>query len=72
MAWRRKRQPAPVLLSGKFHGLRSLAGYSPQGCKESDMTEHVCMHMIFIFAIIGGKGVGSSTQNYKHTKDQIY
>ena len=25
---------------GKSHGQRSLAGYSPQGCKESDMTEH--------------------------------
>ena len=24
---------------GKSHGQRSLAGYSPQGCKESDMTE---------------------------------
>ena len=23
---------------GEFHELRSLAGYSPYGCKESDMT----------------------------------
>ena len=23
------------------HGQRSLAGYSPWGCKESDMTEHL-------------------------------
>ena len=23
------------------HGQRSLAGYSPQGCKESDMTEAI-------------------------------
>ena len=34
-------------LPGKFHGQRSLAGYSPYGHKESDMTayEHarVCM-----------------------------
>ena len=28
-----------VLLPGKFHRQRSLAGYSPWGCKESDMTE---------------------------------
>ena len=28
--WSRKWQPAPVLLPGKFHGQRSLAGYSPQ------------------------------------------
>ena len=27
--WRRKWQPTPVFLLGKFHGQRSLAGYSP-------------------------------------------
>jgi len=27
--WRRKWQPTPVLLPGKSHGQRSLAGYSP-------------------------------------------
>ena len=31
--WRRKRQPTPVLLSGQFHGQRSLVGYSPWGHK---------------------------------------
>ena len=40
-AWRRKWQPTPVLLSGKSHGPRSLVGYSPWGCKESDMTERL-------------------------------
>ena len=39
--WRRKRQPTPVLLPGKFHGQRSLVGYSPGGCKESDMIERL-------------------------------
>ena len=29
--WRRKWQPTPVLLSGKSHGQRSLAGFSLQG-----------------------------------------
>ena len=29
----------PVFLPGKSHGHRSLAGYSPRGRKESDMTE---------------------------------
>ena len=33
--WRRKRQPTPVLLPGKSHGQRSLAGCS---CEESEMT----------------------------------
>ena len=37
--WRRKWQPTPVFLPGESHGQRSLAGYSPWGCKESDMTE---------------------------------
>ena len=27
------------LLSGEFHGQRSLVGYGPWGCKESDTTE---------------------------------
>ena len=32
-------QPTPVFLPGESHGQRSLVGYGPQGCKESDMTE---------------------------------
>ena len=39
--WRRKWQPTPVFLPGKFHGQRSLAGYSLWGRKESDMTERL-------------------------------
>ena len=34
--WRREWQPTPVFLPGELHGQRSLAGYSPWGCKESD------------------------------------
>ena len=26
-------QPTPVFLPGEFHGQRSLAGYSPWGCR---------------------------------------
>ena len=37
--WSRKWQPVPVFLPGKFHGQRSLAGYSQWGRKESDATE---------------------------------
>ena len=37
--WSRKWQHTLVFLPGKFHGQRSLVGYSPGGCKESDMTE---------------------------------
>ena len=37
--WRREWLPTPVFLPGKSHGQRSLAGYSPWGCKEWDTTE---------------------------------
>ena len=37
--WRSKRQPTPIFLTGESHGPRSLAGYSPWGCKESNTTE---------------------------------
>ena len=42
--WRRKWQPTLVFLLGESQGQRSLAGYSPWGGKESDKTEHPCMH----------------------------
>ena len=44
MPWRRKWQPTPVLLPGKFHGWRSLVGYNPWGHKESDKTEQLHFH----------------------------
>ena len=37
--WRKKRLPTPVFLPGKFHGQRSLVGYSSWGHTESDTTE---------------------------------
>ena len=42
MASLRRRQwhPTPVFLPGKFHGWRSLAGYSPWGHKELDITQY--------------------------------
>ena len=42
--WRRTWQPTTVFLPGKFHGQRSLAGYSPWGHKELDTTEYTCTH----------------------------
>ena len=36
---RRKWHPTPAFLPGKSRGQRSLVGYSPWGCKESDTTE---------------------------------
>ena len=42
--WRRKWQPTPVSLPGESQRQRSLAGYSPWGCKESDTTEQLHFH----------------------------
>ena len=38
--WRRKWQPTLVFLLGKFHGQRSLAGYSPKVRKVLGTTKH--------------------------------
>ena len=42
--WRRQWHLTPVLLPGKSHGQRSLVGYSPWGCKESNTTERLHFH----------------------------
>ena len=34
-------KPTLVLLPGESHGGKSLVGYSPWGCKESDTTERL-------------------------------
>ena len=55
--WSRKWQPAPVFLPGKFHGQRSMAGCSPQGCKESDMTERrVSVSSVYEGEVVGPRG----------------
>ena len=41
---RRQWHPTPVLLPGKSHGRRSLAGCSPWGREESDTTELLHFH----------------------------
>ena len=51
--------PIPIFLPGKFHGQRNLAGYSPQGHTEPDITvtEHstdkvamnICLSVSFTF-----------------------
>ena len=50
--WRRKWKPTPVLLPGESHGQRSLAGYSPWGCKVSETTE-ATQHVIIEEAQFG-------------------
>ena len=41
---KRKWQSTPGFLPGKFHGHRSLVGYSPWGHKEVDTTEWLSIH----------------------------
>ena len=53
MPWRRKEQPTPVFssFSSESHGMRSLASYSPKGCKELDTTERLSMHTCRVFTL---------------------
>ena len=46
MPWKREWLPTPVFLPEKSHGRRSLAGYSPWGLKESEMTEQLSAHAL--------------------------
>ena len=49
--WRRKWQPTPVFLPRKFHGQRSLEGWSTWGQIEMDMTEWLSIHTLGIMFI---------------------
>ena len=40
--------PTPVFMPGESHGQRSLAGYRPWGCKESDITEQLTLSLFFV------------------------
>ena len=35
----------PVFLPSEFHGQRSLVGYSPWGCRESDTSEGIALSL---------------------------
>ena len=59
----RKWQPTPIVLPGEFHGQRNLAGYSPWGLKESDMTQrlsltHSCNFTFFVNLFLKGSKSG--------------
>ena len=43
-SWRRQWHPTPILWPGNSHGWRSLVGFSPWGCEESDTTEWLHFH----------------------------
>ena len=50
-------QPTPVFLPGESHGQKSLVGYSPWDCKESNMTK-VTEHNKLIYTDITGNTGG--------------
>ena len=55
--WRKKCQPTSVFLSGKSHGQRSLAGYSPWGHKKSQigLSKLLLLFIGNIYAILKKK-----------------
>ena len=50
---RRERLPIPVFWPREFHEQRSLVGYSPWGCKESDTTERISLSFVYIYRLPG-------------------
>ena len=50
------RQPTPVFMPGKSHGLRSLVGYNPWGRKESDTTERLLCVCVCVYELLKNMG----------------
>ena len=46
--WKREWLPNPVFLPGKFHGLRSLAGYSPMGSQRAEHDWEIFTFCFFV------------------------
>ena len=64
MRWRRKWQPTPVFLTGKFHGQRSLVGPSPWGWKELDTTEQL--------SVLACMRTRARTHTHTHTRARTH
>ena len=62
----RKWQPTPVFLPGKFHGQRSLEGYSPWGCKDLNTTEytHISRMAVLCKRLNEGKNISPDFWEY--------
>ena len=67
MHWRRKWQPTPVFLPGKFHGLGSLVGYSPWLGVDCG-SDHELLIAKFRLKF---KKVGKTTRPFKYDLNQI-
>ena len=68
-ALRREWQPTLGFLPKESHGERSLVGYSPWDCRESDMTERLThTHIIIIITTI----IITIQLDYHHQQFKIY
>ena len=56
---RRKWQPTPVFLPGKYREQCNLAGYSPWGCKESVRTEWLSVQEHIHYVLLCSQSVQS-------------
>ena len=56
--WKRKWQPTPVFLLGKFSGQRSLVGSKSMGLQGSDTTEQLILTRLWFYIINNINSVG--------------
>ena len=66
---------APGFLPGESHGQRSLAGYSPQCHKGSDVTdatEHIHMQLPYNVVLVSGLQHSDFVCAYTHTHTHLY
>ena len=72
ISWRRAWQSCPVFLPGESHGQKSMVGYSPQGHKESYMTEATWnAHTQFYWALATRIVIPASNLNTFLEKNQL-
>ena len=63
------RQPTPVFFPGESHGLRSLAGHSPQGCTAGQNCSKLARVVIVILQVAVQSSIGVGP--YEHQNLQM-
>ena len=69
--WRKKRQPTPVFLPGKFHEYKSLTGFRPQSCKELDMTEQLSLQTSLKWSSEARRGSSSPVPLHAYYRTRV-
>ena len=67
-------QPTPVFLPGEFHGQRSLAGYSPWGCRAghdwaTNTHTHIYIYLLITYVRHSQREVWGCCERYEHVLD---